>query len=1071
MRVALLTYNAQAGDAIGNQVAKKLSFFLNHGALVRVFLESEHRLHPQVRPHAQRLDGIEPAGPAWEFLSSADLMIVEFGQYYPALGLLPLLGQSRPRILFDYHGVTPARLWGGHNREALERGVEQSGLAWCADAVLVHSRFTGQELTAATGLPPERIRVLGHPIDFSEVLLRPRQRLREELGLEQAAILLFVGRLAPNKRVGMLVAALAKLRNQEPAVHAIVIGDASDLYRTELEHCQALAAAAGVSDRFHVLGHVSEDRLHEAYETADVFVMPSVHEGFCIPVVEAMAAGLPVVAARAGALPETVAGAGLTFVPDDAEDLVRQLRRVLGKPGRLPTCPRSNAEDAENAERGRSGDLPYETPPNALRVAVVVFRYGGDFVGGAERSLRTIATALHEAGHGVEVFSTCTTAEGDWANTLAAGTGRVDGLLVHRFRLDDHDREQHHRSVRAILEADCRVEAGVEEEYLIHSIHSSALLERLRSRIKEFDAVITGPYLFGLTYDVARAFPEKTLLVPCFHDEPFARLRVWQSVYPYLGGLLYHSAKEQELAERELGFNHPRSFCLGTLLEPIPASDAQAAWRSIGPGRLYVVYCGRYSRQKNVPTLLEWARRYHAAHPERFTFTFLGQGEVTIPREEWACDLGFVDEEHKRAVLAGAAALVQLSRYESLSLVALEAWAQGTPLIAAADCAVLAAQLERSGGGQTVNGYEAFAVALNDLWEHPDRWRERGAAGRRFVEVEYGSREAFLQRLVAAVRSLDQPLNECMRQRGLERSTEFGRDRWREKFGRLVEEVLEAAPRPVCDQVEVRPRVASRRATRNQDALLVPVRVSNHGTEAVTHEGPGRRVLRCQVVNEDGNNCSVPATATLLPGLLLPGKEVAVAVQVHVPRVTGRFRVGVSLEPAARDHSDATELPPNAWFDLEVAEDSAGNSQTSFDALLAAAQTALAEAQKRQLLPDDYTDVCEGRFAKWKRWLKRKLLGNFKHAYVDVLSRQQSAFNRQLVAALQELAECCMLLDRAQTAVPRDRREEAPPTEASQETKSRLAETQERCLKLEQRVAELERALPISQNLSAGRRH
>jgi hypothetical protein len=73
----------------------------------------------------------------------------------------------------------------------------------------------------------------------------------------------------------------------------------------------------------------------------------------------------------------------------------------------------------------------------------------------------------------------------------------------------------------------------------------------------------------------------------------------------------------------------------------------------------------------------------------------------------------------------------------------------------------------------------------------------------------------------------------------------------------------------------------------------------------------------------------------------------------------------------------------------------------------------LVKAAAKQSLPDDYTDVTEGFLASWKRRLKRKLLGNFKHAYVDVLARQQSAFNRYLLTALQEVAECCALLDHA----------------------------------------------------------
>src|ERR1700752_236310 len=100
MRVALLSRTARAGDAIGNQVAEKLTFFLERGADARVFLESLECLHPAVSEQAQQITA-EPVGSDWEFLSSADLVCVEFGQYYALLALLPLLANRRPRIIID----------------------------------------------------------------------------------------------------------------------------------------------------------------------------------------------------------------------------------------------------------------------------------------------------------------------------------------------------------------------------------------------------------------------------------------------------------------------------------------------------------------------------------------------------------------------------------------------------------------------------------------------------------------------------------------------------------------------------------------------------------------------------------------------------------------------------------------------------------------------------------------------------------------------------------------------------------------------------------------------------------
>jgi hypothetical protein len=100
-----------------------------------------------------------------------------------------------------------------------------------------------------------------------------------------------------------------------------------------------------------------------------------------------------------------------------------------------------------------------------------------------------------------------------------------------------------------------------------------------------------------------------------------------------------------------------------------------------------------------------------------------------------------------------------------------------------------------------------------------------------------------------------------------------------------------------------------------------------------------------------------------------------------------------------------------------MVNDKATESETSWSApFIDNIRSALMEAMVCQQLPDDYTDVTEGRFAKWKRWIKRKLLGNFKHAYVDVLSRQQSRFNQQILTALTELADYCATLEHAARA-------------------------------------------------------
>jgi glycosyltransferase involved in cell wall biosynthesis len=1013
MRVALLSQNARAGDAIGNLVAEKLTFFLDREADVRVCVQDAGLLHPAVRPYVGD----------WQFVASADLVIVEYGQYYKLLGLLPLLVGGKSRILFDYHGVTPAEVWTTHNREELEKGTRQRGLVWCADQALVHSRFIYREIRQQTKFPKERLQILPHGVDLHRFYPEAGRNLREEFGIGEGHILLFVGRLAPNKRVPLLVEALDRL----PDCHALIVGDTGDVYQEEVQRCRGRAETLGLAKRVHFLGHVSDEALPDLFRSADVFVMPSIHEGFCIPLIEAMACGTPVVAARAAALPETVGDAGLTFVPDDADDLARQVRRVL-------------AHGVPDAVR----------PSAPWRVAVVAFRYGTDFAGGAETSLRTIAAALHEAGHVVEIFTTSSQSE-EGSNDLDPGTSEVDSITVHRFRLDPVDSERRLQALQTIAQTDGRISREVEQEFLANSFHCTDLLQALAERVGHLDAVIVGPYLNGLTFDVAQAFPDKTMLLPCFHDEPFAHLQVCREIYERVGSILYHSREEQELAQADLGMNHPRASCLGTLLDVEHRGDAERGRARLATDSPYLVYCGRYSVEKNVPELLNYLRRYHEQHQDRFACVFIGQGTVAIPREDWAINLGFVDEQTKQDVLSGAAALVQLSRNESLSLVALESWAQAIPVIVHQDCPVLAGHLGRCQGGQAIAGYEDFAEALDDLWQQSERWQARGRRGQAYVRSRYGSRSAFLQTLEKAIRDLSRPLREQMREAGLRRAAEHDRAKWRERFGSLVERLLDSPPLPYRQDVEVRPRIASRTVAAGQETVLIPVRVANRGTHCVVHEGPARLVLRSGIGDQ--------TLETALPGLLTPGAEISATMRVPVPNAPRAYQVELRAEPA-EDRGEAVHRPSRsnpALLNLIVDEGANRSTDSLCRPILETVHAALAEAEYRQHLPDDYLDVTEGFLASWKRWLKHKLLGNFKRAYVDVLSRRQSAFNRQIVTAIQELAECCATLDHARAS---DAGAPAGNTDALalylQGLMQQLAESRRRCAELEERVARLE---------------
>ena len=184
--------------------------------------------------------------------------------------------------------------------------------------------------------------------------------------------------------------------------------------------------------------------------------------------------------------------------------------------------------------------------------------------------------------------------------------------------------------------------------------------------------------------------------------------------------------------------------------------------------------------------------------------------------------------------------------------------------------------------------------------------------------------------------------------------------------------------------------------------------VRNESSLPVPPDGPGVYVLIAITRDRMQGDSEVLRLERPCRAPSFPGRDISV-VRAAVPNRPGQFQVEIHC---VKTVDAPTDIPPDAVVEL-VVTDAEAPVGGSCGPLLQAAGQAVAAADRRQALPDEYTDVTEGRLAGVKRLIKQKLLGNFKHAYVDVLSRQQTAFNRAILEAVQEALECCTLLDHA----------------------------------------------------------
>ncbi len=166
---------------------------------------------------------------------------------------------------------------------------------------------------------------------------------------------LAVGRLAPNKAVEHAVAALLATRwRLDPGAELTVVGRA--VVAPYAEAVRAFAAELGVERAVHLVGRVDDGGLDRAYEEADVLVVTSEHEGFCLPVVEAMARDLPVVAYREGALPEVLGEGGVLVDDKDPWHLARAIDRLRTDPAHRAEVVARGRDQLARLDLGRAAD-------------------------------------------------------------------------------------------------------------------------------------------------------------------------------------------------------------------------------------------------------------------------------------------------------------------------------------------------------------------------------------------------------------------------------------------------------------------------------------------------------------------------------------------------------------------------------------------------------------------------------------------------------------------------------------------------------------------------------------------
>lgn len=372
------------------------------------------------------------------------------------------------------------------------------------------------------------------------------------------------------------------------------------------------------------------------------------------------------------------------------------------------------------------------------RIAFVCPRFAGDgAVGGAETLLKNLATHAAARGWAVDFLTTCAQSHYTWENTLPPGRRDMDGMTVHFFPVDPRDTGTFLRIQNAIDHGHPVPESD-ELLWLRHGVNSAALLRHLDQNAADYRAILLGPYLFGLTWFTALAHPERSLLVPCLHDEPFARLASMKRLFAETAGCLFNSRAERDLAAELFGVPDAKSRIVGMGLDPFDA-DPDAFARRRGLDAPYVLYSGRREPLKGTPLICDYLHAFRERTGRDIRLVFTGSGTIDAPAGLWPhiLDAGFVSEQEKHEAMAGAVAFLHPSVNESFGIVLLEAFLAGTPGLVHANSRVLVSQCRAARAGLWFRHYPDFETQLLYLLDQPAARNDLGRNGRDFVSREY----------------------------------------------------------------------------------------------------------------------------------------------------------------------------------------------------------------------------------------------------------------------------------------------------------------------------------------------
>ncbi len=410
-----------------------------------------------------------------------------------------------------------------------------------------------------------------------------------------------------------------------------------------------------------------------------------------------------------------------------------------------------------------------------MKLAFIIQRYGAEVLGGSEHLCRLIAERLSPQ-HQVEVLTTCARDYVTWKNEYPEGADRVRGVTIRRFaNARTRDLDAFNRYSDRLFNAPHAHDD--EMEWLKQQgPWSPALLEYLKHHHQQYDVLIFFTYLYAPTVMGLQVAPGRSVLVPTAHDEPAIHLEIFKEVFSRPAALVFNTESERQfvheqfpdrpLLEEVAGVGvdlpqhqpyprmpaPPEAESAGDAEDCAPESPAEQAPTREYPShllsrgavfrrrhRLYgpiALYGGRIDPGKGCEELIEYFTSYVKDGGDA-TLALMGVKLMSLPEEPFIRFAGLLSDRERTQALEAATVVIVPSPYESLSLLALESMAVGTPVLVNARSEVLVEHCRRSNAGLYYADRDEFVECLKLLVGDARLRAALGRNGREYVRRHY----------------------------------------------------------------------------------------------------------------------------------------------------------------------------------------------------------------------------------------------------------------------------------------------------------------------------------------------